>query len=564
MPRKPIINDSHDADSEREETTGAQDTQTDPQEAALAEAATGIRAGDGENAAESQTGTESSTDEPDLDSPVKNSDAPQTDMESEPDEGTIGSDTGTHAPDDDPNQATPQTDTENQEDGTGSAAQGALQPEITPDSQTELENQENDSGSQGPAIIQPDTPRVSQTETNLSENSSEFQGPGTSQHELPADTQTDPYDSENLAEGAKLAEENSDQPPEHQTDSESASQEPGAMSGEPKKTRKRSVKSQSGENADTPPEPAPATARRRRTRVEPVLAIDDERTVETSADKLRSDLLDLVESQKGKKILSGAIQGVERSADNPNISFAVIYHGAFKIIIPAEETVRPPDDFRDRSPADVMHYLVTKRLGAEVDYIVKGVDVKSGIAAASRLDAMALKRRQYYLGSDRDGNNLIYEGLTAEARVVSVIRAGIFVDLFGLEVYIALRELSYQRWIDAAMHFQPGQRVLVKILQLDRSDRNNIRVAASVKQAGDNPYEQALRKYSPGSRYVGTVSMVDTNGVFVSLDGGIDCLCSYPKRGRPPRGARVTVRIIGVNHENNRIWGAITHMTTAR
>jgi ribosomal protein S1 len=177
---------------------------------------------------------------------------------------------------------------------------------------------------------------------------------------------------------------------------------------------------------------------------------------------------------------------------------------------------------------------------------------------------MAAKRKEYYFGSDRDGNNRLYEGLNAEARVVSVIRAGIFVDLFGVETYIPLRELSYQRGIDAAAQFQPGQRVLVKILEIDRSDRSNIRVNASVKQATENPYEKALRKYVAGSRYVGTVSMVDTNGVFVSLDGGIDCLCSYPKRGRPPRGSRVTVRIIGINNESNRIWGAITHMTTAR
>ena len=85
-----------------------------------------------------------------------------------------------------------------------------------------------------------------------------------------------------------------------------------------------------------------------------------------------------------------------------------------------------------------------------------------------------------------------------------------------------------------------------------------------VKQAMENPYEKALKKYVVGNRYVGTVSMVDLNGVFVSLDGGIDCLCTYPKRGRPPRGARATVRILGINHENNRIWGVITHMSTTR
>ena len=145
-------------------------------------------------------------------------------------------------------------------------------------------------------------------------------------------------------------------------------------------------------------------------------------------------------------------------------------------------------------------------------------------------------------------------------RVVSVIRAGIFVDLFGVETYIPLRELSYQRMMDASTSFQPGQRILVKILTIDRSDRSHIRVTASAKRTQENPYEKALRRYSVGNRYVGTVSMVDTTGVFVALDGGIDCLCSYPKRGRPPRGARVTVRILGINQESNRIWGAITHI----
>ena len=211
-----------------------------------------------------------------------------------------------------------------------------------------------------------------------------------------------------------------------------------------------------------------------------------------------------------------------------------------------------------------MHYMLTKRLGAEVDYIVKGIDPKAGIAVASRLEAMAAKRKEYYFGTDRDGNNLIYNDVCAEARIVSVIRAGIFVDLFGLEIYILLRELSYQRLLDASAQFQPGQRVLVKVLTVDRSDRNQVKVTASVKQAGENPYEKALKKYSVGNRYVGTVSMVDTTGVFVSLDGGVDCLCSYPKRGRPPRGARVTVRVLGINKENNRIWGAITHIATPR
>lgn len=338
--------------------------------------------------------------------------------------------------------------------------------------------------------------------------------------------------------------------------------------GRPRKTAQKQTQSDTEADATIADGVAEAPKpRRRRSSPRPamtVLSIDERPTVETEADKAKNDLLDLLESQKTGRILTGTIQGVERPEDNPKHSFAVIYHGAFKVIIPAEEAVEPPADYRGRLPEDVLHYMLTKRLGAEVDYIVKGIDSQSGIAAASRLDAMRARRKEYYFGTDRDGNNLLYADLCAEARVVSVIRAGIFVDLFGLEVYIPLRELSYQRWMDAAAHFQPGQRILVKVLSVDRSDRDHIKAAASVKQAGENPYEKALRRYSVGNRYVGTVSMVDTNGVFVALDGGIDCLCSYPKRGRPPRGSRATVRILGINHESNRIWGAITHIAAPR
>ena len=344
----------------------------------------------------------------------------------------------------------------------------------------------------------------------------------------------------------------------------------------PKKTRGRKKTAEKASESDAEAdsddknagdgvEEAPKPRRKRASaRPKPVVSIDERPTVETEADKAKNDLLDLLESQKTGRILTGTIQGVERPADNPSRSLAVIYHGEFKVIIPAEEAVEPPDDYRGRLPEDVLHYMLTKRLGAEVDYIVKGIDPKSGLAVASRLEAMKAKRKAYYLGTDRDGNNLLYSGVCAEARIVSVIRAGIFVDLFGLEIYIPLRELSYQRWMDAAAYFQPGQRILVKVLEVDRSDRNQIKATASVKQAGENPYEKALRRYSVGNRYVGTVSMVDTNGVFVALDGGIDCLCSYPKRGRPPRGSRVTVRILGINNDSNRIWGAITHIAAAR
>ena len=177
---------------------------------------------------------------------------------------------------------------------------------------------------------------------------------------------------------------------------------------------------------------------------------------------------------------------------------------------------------------------------------------------------MKAKRRIFYNNTDTGTGRRVREGTIAEARVVSVIRTGIFVDLFGVETFIPLKELSYQRIMDAKLYYQTGQRVLVKVLGINIVDKNTVEVEASVKQTTENPSAQALRKYSVGSKYVGTVSLVDTTGVFVALDGGIDCLCAYPKRGRPPRGARVTVMILGINKEANRIWGAIIHTALTR
>ena len=288
-----------------------------------------------------------------------------------------------------------------------------------------------------------------------------------------------------------------------------------------------------------------------------VMSIDARRTVETDADKAKNDLIDLTESLKTDKVLTGTVQGVERNFQGHD-SVAVLYHGIFKVVIPAEDMVEKPEEAEGRTVDDAYHYLLTRRLGAEVDYVVNSIFYDDMLAVASRLDAMQAKRKRFYRGGE---GALVHEGVRAEARVVSVVRSGIFVDLFGVECFIPSRELSYQRISNPMSQFMTGNRVIVKVLSVDNKDLNNVKIQASVKQASVNPYELALKKYSVGNRYVGTVSMVDKNGVFVSLEGGVDCLCRFPARGRPMKGARVTVQILGIDEKSNRIWGIITHVS---
>ena len=154
--------------------------------------------------------------------------------------------------------------------------------------------------------------------------------------------------------------------PVSQTDSDLEEKKP-EESPPARRTRKpRAKKSESDTAAAEPPGDAsdgvesPEKKPRRRAAARPaspVVSIDERPSVETEADKARNDLLDLVESLKTKRILTGTIQGIERPADHPSRSLAVIYHGDIKVIIPAEEAVEPPEDFRGRLPEDVLHVI---------------------------------------------------------------------------------------------------------------------------------------------------------------------------------------------------------------
>lgn len=281
--------------------------------------------------------------------------------------------------------------------------------------------------------------------------------------------------------------------------------------------------------------------------------------VSTAERKKREALIALTESQKAHKILTGQVKGVEKVNGT---AVAVVYYENFKIIIPAECMIeitpvqgKPEDQWPE--------YLLSKRLGSEINYIVKDIDVDAELAVANRMEAMDRIKNERILSKNPEGT--LAEGMVAEARVVCSTRAGIFVEVFGVETYIRASELSYQRIQDATVDFPVGSYVLVKILSLAVEDGGKVKLTASVKQAQENPYIKAMLRYQEGDKYIGTVSMVDEHGVFVALDGGVDVLCQFPKRGvRPTRGTMVTVRITTKNEEMNRIFGTITHISTAQ
>ena len=156
----------------------------------------------------------------------------------------------------------------------------------------------------------------------------------------------------------------------------------GNESPVPQEDEERSVEGIQKEQAPAMEEPAapavPAQTSAHRSRAtqtaarrSSVVAIGAQLQAETEAEKNRNALLDLVESMKSHRVLSGTIQGVERPENSPSRSMAVLYHGDFKVIIPAEEMIDLPEDLHGLPKSEVLFSMVNRRMGAEVDYVVK-------------------------------------------------------------------------------------------------------------------------------------------------------------------------------------------------
>ena len=358
---------------------------------------------------------------------------------------------------------------------------------------------------------------------------------------------------ENVGVEQEQAEQNT---PMMETGAEETVQ-PEETEAKPKRKRKKKSNDESVTIPEKQPEEKPQKQQKQqKVKEQNIITIEDERTVQTERDMAFADLRELQEAARTGRIMTGIIQGFERTDKDFSGSRVVVYHGSCKILISSMKLVEEPEDFHGKEKAEVYAAMAQKRIGAEIEFVVKTVDEKEFTAVANRVEAMSIRKDNFYLKK----SGIIKEGACAEARIVAVTPFGVWAEIFGVESFINNRELGYQRIHQPSEFFQTGQRVIVKILSV-KKDNGKIRVDASIKQAQENPFEKEIWKFAQGSMYLGKVTMVTERGVFVALDGGVECYCKMPTRGRPPRGARATVKIVNIDPVKSRVIGFITHIS---
>src|SRR5262245_41491512 len=109
------------------------------------------------------------------------------------------------------------------------------------------------------------------------------------------------------------------------------------------------------------------------------------------------------------------------------------------------------------------------------------------------------------------------EGQVREGVVRSVRDFGAFVDLGGVDGLLPISQISWTRVEDIHKVIQPGQRVKVQVLKVDREHR---KVSLGLKQLTASPWDQAAVNYPVNSVVKGKVTRLMDFGAFVELEPG--------------------------------------------
>ncbi len=315
------------------------------------------------------------------------------------------------------------------------------------------------------------------------------------------------------------------------------------------------------------PEPAAApsvTASLPKTpRTMPVLTIVNGADVETESTKEETIWHEIHNAYRTRKIMTGQLGGIEQLDNGKTI--AIVDYKGLRIIIPLKEMMinlgRMPSGQEYATFMQRQNKILGNMLGAEIDFIVKGIDSKTRSVVASRKEAMLKKRQIFYLDTDTDGMYRIFEGRVVQARVIAVAEKVIRVEVFGVECSILARDLSWD-WIgDAHERFAVGDTLLVKILSVHRDSLESISIKADVKSVSSNTNHDNLKKCRVQSKYAGKVTDVYKGVVYVRLSNGVNAVAHscYDHR-TPGKKDDVSFAVTKLDEERGVAVGIITRI----
>ena len=311
------------------------------------------------------------------------------------------------------------------------------------------------------------------------------------------------------------------------------------------------------------PKPAPRPSSRRIPVADSILTVDVRGGAETHESIEDTIWHEIHNAYRTHKILTGTLSGIEQTDSGKTLVVADYKH--FRIIIPLKEMMislgRSPSGEAYTDLVRRQNKILGNMLGAEIDFVVKGIDSKTRSVVASRKEAMLKKRQLFYLDTDASGRYRIYEGRVVQCRVIAVAEKVIRVEIFGVETSIMARDLAWD-WIgDAHDRFSVGDQILVRITGVWREGLEDVGVRADVKSVSQATDRSNLQKCRIQSKYAGTVTDVHKGIVYIRLMNGVNAIAhSCYDRRMPGKKDDVSFAVTKIDEERGVAIGIITRI----
>ena len=211
-----------------------------------------------------------------------------------------------------------------------------------------------------------------------------------------------------------------------------------------------------------------------------------------------------------------------------------------------------PGSLVDVRPVRDTAYLEEK----ELEFKIIKLDQKRNNVVVSRravVEKEFSEEREKLLGTLKEGERV--RGI-----VKNLTDYGAFLDLGGIDGLLHITDMAWKRVKHPSEVVEIGQEIDVVVLKFDR-EKN--RVSLGLKQMGDDPWENLMRRYPEGQRLFGHVSNITDYGCFVEIEDGVEGLVHVSemdwtnKNVNPNKvvnlGDEVEVVILEIDEERRRI-----------
>ena len=150
-------------------------------------------------------------------------------------------------------------------------------------------------------------------------------------------------------------------------------------------------------------------------------------------------------------------------------------------------------------------------------------------------------------------------GEVVEGSIFNIVDFGAFVDLDGIDGLIHISELSWSHVNHPSEILSIGQKVPVKVLDIDRERQ---RISLGLKQTQEDPWQRVVDTYNVGDELEGKVTKVVTFGAFVEILDGVEGLVHISELAQHhvenPRevvnqGDVVRVKILEIDSDRRRL-----------